>query len=412
MKKFFFVFLASALSVTLIPSAAQAGETLMLVAEDSFDYTGNLVEKNGGLGFTSAWMYGSSTSNYGLSDSTLTYPGITSSGGSVNGCSVYNGQLCAVIRSIPLQSSGKVFIQLIINFGAQSGGGTPNLRFYDDASEMSGGVGANGGTYSSKISILNTGLSPNPDGSSSVGTLDGQGFLIIGIDYSLKKTSLWLNPNMATFNYFSTPTPSAVYLDLAPKIQTLLFISRYSYMKFDELKIYKVVSTLDPAEVAVKNRKEAAAVREAERRSARNEIAARFMKSEIISIELFAQAEIAGITKENIEAVQAEIDALPNESRGDITQILKIARKYEVVGMIASGRVTSVYSSSLIQIGLIPADSKHRAALMAAIKKLPASQRSSYVMIKAVIDKKMAEIQAREDRLKAIMARIAARRAA
>jgi hypothetical protein len=317
-----------------------------------------------------------------------------------------------VIRSIPLQSSGKVFIQLIINFGAQSGGGTPNLRFYDDASEMSGGVGANGGTYSSKISILNTGLSPNPDGSSSAGTLDGQGFLIIGIDYSLKKTSLWLNPNMTTFNYFSTPTPSAVYLDLAPKIQTLLFISRYSYMKFDELKIYKVVSTLDPAEVAVKNRKEAAAVREAERRSARNEIAARFMKSEIISIELFAQAEIAGITKENIEAVQAEIDALPNESRGDITQILKIARKYEVVGMIASGRVTSVYSSSLIQIGLIPADSKHRAALMAAIKKLPASERSSYVLIKAAIDRKMAEIQARQDRLKAIMARIAARRAA
>ena len=182
-------------------------------------------------------------------------------------------------------------------------------------------------------------------------------------------------------------------------------------MKFDELKIYNVVSTLDPAEVAKMIRKEAAAKREAERASARNEIVIRFMKSESLSIELFAQAEIAGITPENIEAVQAEIDTLPKDSRGDITQILKIARKFKVVGMIASDRVTFVYSSNLIEIGLIPADSKHRAALMAAIKKLPASERSSYASIKAAIDRKTAEIQARKDRYRAILARNAARRA-
>jgi hypothetical protein len=356
-------------------------------------------------------MYASSTSNYGLSDSTLTYPGITSSGGFVNGCSALNGQICAVSRNIPLQSSGKVFVQMIMNFGSQSGGGTPNLRFYDDTNQFTGGVGANGGTYSAKISILNPGLSANPDGSSSVGTLNGQGFFIVGIDYSLNKTSLWLNPDMATFNYLSTPTPSAVYLDLAPKIQMLNFGSRFSNMKFDELKIYNVVSTLDPAEVANMIRKEAAAKREAERASARNEIVIRFMKSESLSIELFAQAEIAGITPENIESVQAEIDTLPKDSRGDITQILKIARKFKVVGMIASDRVTFVYSSNLIEIGLIPADSKHRAALLAAIKKLPASERSSYSAIKAAIDRKTAEIQARKDRYSAILARSAARRA-
>jgi uncharacterized phage protein gp47/JayE len=130
-----------------------------------------------------------------------------------------------------------------------------------------------------------------------------------------------------------------------------------------------------------------------------------------MTAEIFGQAEIKGITAENIESVQAEIDALPKESRGDISQILKIARKYEVVGMIASGRVTSVYSSTLIEIGLIPADSKHRAALSAAIKKLPASERSSYALIKAAIDRKTAEIQARKDRYRAILARNAARRA-
>jgi len=411
MKKSFFAVVAFALFVALIPGTAQAGETLTLIAEDSFDYTGNLVEKNGGRGFTSAWTYGSASSNYGVSEPTLTYPGITSSGGFVNGCSVLNGQLCAVTRSIPLQSSGKIFIQLIMNFGSQSGGGTPNLRFYDDASEMSGGVGANGGTYSSKISILDTSLSANPDGSSSAGTLNGEGFLIIGIDYSLKKTSLWLNPNMSTFNYFSTPTPSAVYLDLAPKIQSLLFVSRYNNMKFDELKIFSAVTTLDPAAVAEKQRKEAAAKREAERVLARTEILTKYKKSQNISIELFAQAEIAGITKENIKDVQAEMAALPEVSRVDLTQVLKIARKYEVLAIIASDQVKRIYSTSLIDAGLISVDSKNKATLTTVVRRLAASERSSYVAIKKAIDAKMAEIQARKDRLTAILARIASRRA-
>jgi hypothetical protein len=156
---------------------------------------------------------------------------------------------------------------------------------------------------------------------------------------------------------------------------------------------------------------EAAAKREAAKRSARDEILAKYKNSESISIELFAQAEIAGITQENIDAVQAEIASLPEVSREDITQVLKIARKYEVVGMIASDRVVSVYSKSLIEIGLIAEDNKHKAALTAAIKKLPASERSSYAAIKAAIDAEMAEIQARKDRSAAILARIAARQA-
>jgi hypothetical protein len=106
--------------------------------------------------------------------------------------------------------------------------------------------------------------------------------------------------------------------------------------------------------------------------------------------------------------VQAEITALPEHSGGDITQILKIARKYEVVGMIASDRVASVNSDSLIAIGLIPSDSKHKAALTAAIKKLPASERFSYAAIKTAIDAEMAEIQDRTSRLKTILSRIAA----
>jgi hypothetical protein len=171
-----------------------------------------------------------------------------------------------------------------------------------------------------------------------------------------------------------------------------------------------VVELISAEELARQARVAANAQREIDKRSARDAISSDFKRFIGIKLEIFKQAEIKGITAENIESVQAEIDALPKESRGDISQILKIARKYEVVGMIASERVTFVYSSSLIEIGLIPADSKHRAALMAAIKKLPASERSSYAAIKAAIDTEMAEIQARDNRSKRILSRIVAYR--
>ena len=154
----------------------------------------------------------------------------------------------------------------------------------------------------------------------------------------------------------------------------------------------------------------AAAKREAERRSARDEILSKFKRSEKVTIETFNQAQITGITKENIEAVSAEILALPEESRSDITQVLKVAYNYEVVGAIASERVKSIYSNSLIEIGLIHEESKHKAALTAAIKKLPVDERSSYAEIKDAIDNEMAEIQGLKDRLATVLALIASRR--
>ena len=153
--------------------------------------------------------------------------------------------------------------------------------------------------------------------------------------------------------------------------------------------------------------KAAAAQREAERRSARAEILDKFKKSETVTIETYARAEIPGITRDNIVAVETEIAAVPEASRTDLIPILKIARKYEVVGMVASDRVVAVYSNSLIEIGLIAEDSEHKAALTEAIKNLPEDERSSYAAIKEALDAKMAEIQARKDRLTAILALIA-----
>jgi hypothetical protein len=152
--------------------------------------------------------------------------------------------------------------------------------------------------------------------------------------------------------------------------------------------------------------------REFLKKSARESLVKEFKDSGKMTIETFRQAEIAGITAENIAEVQEEILALSDEMRGDIAQVLKVARKYEVVGIIASDRVSTVYSNSLVEIGLIPQESANTSFLTYLVRKLPESERTNYAQIKAVIDSQMIKIQQRQDRFAAVKARIAAARAA
>jgi hypothetical protein len=159
------------------------------------------------------------------------------------------------------------------------------------------------------------------------------------------------------------------------------------------------------AAAALAAQKAAEAKREAEKQAARAEITNSVKTSKVVNLEMFTKAEIYGVTAANIAAVQAEISALPQSSRADLSQVLKIARKYEVVGKIALDQFASVYSDDLIEIDLIPQGNKHKAALTAAIKKLPPSDRSTYTSIKKAIDAEMAEIQARKDRLANVIAR-------
>ena len=154
----------------------------------------------------------------------------------------------------------------------------------------------------------------------------------------------------------------------------------------------------------------AAAQREAEKRSARDEIVARFKILDKATLELFNRAEVFGITSGNIDQFHTEIFALPEASRADITQVLKVARKYEILGIIASERVKTIYSNSLIEIGLIPKESKNKVTLTQVVKELSHEERSSYAGIKEAIEAEMAVIQARKDRLAKILALIASRR--
>jgi streptogramin lyase len=153
----------------------------------------------------------------------------------------------------------------------------------------------------------------------------------------------------------------------------------------------------------------AAAKREAEKQAARADITSKLKSAKDLTVDSFAKAEIPGITASNIAAVQAELLALPESSRTDINQVLKVAHKYEVVGNIGSDQINYMQSNSFVEIGLIPATSKNKVALVAAVKKLPAASRDTYAEIKAAIDAATKEIQVRSDRLAAVISRNASR---
>jgi hypothetical protein len=153
----------------------------------------------------------------------------------------------------------------------------------------------------------------------------------------------------------------------------------------------------------------AAAQREAEKMKARADVAAAIKNSKDLSVDSFEKADIRGINASNIAAVQAELLALPDASRNDFSQVLRVARKYEVVDIIASDRVSSILPNNLVEIGLIPETSKNKTALAAAVKKLPVEARDSFAEIKAAIEEASALIQKQSDRLAKILAKQSAR---
>jgi uncharacterized repeat protein (TIGR02543 family) len=172
-----------------------------------------------------------------------------------------------------------------------------------------------------------------------------------------------------------------------------------------------LVASRAAAEAAQRTAAEAAekAAAEAAKQAARSDITSNLQNGKDLSVETFSRAEIFGINETNIAALQSELLALPEESRADINQVLKVAYKYEVVGRIGSDRVIHMNPYSFIEIGLIPADSKYKVSLAYSVRKLPATSRDTYAEIQSAIETHAASLQARRDRLAALIARLAAR---
>lgn len=151
---------------------------------------------------------------------------------------------------------------------------------------------------------------------------------------------------------------------------------------------------------------EARLVKLAEIAQARADIQASSIGASGVTLELLAKAEIRGATKNNLPLINKELAQLSPDKRGNLNEILKIIRKYEVVEILASANVNMVQSKLLIEIGLISSVSKNKTSLVNAVRRLSPSDRSTYESIQSAIKLEMQGIQARKDRTAAILKKI------
>jgi len=225
-----------ALTLTVVVSASSRAQ-LTTVAYDGFNYgTGSLNGQNGGTGWTSSWLNDyTSGASFQVSSSGLSYSGLTTSGGSVVWGNGGNG-ISEDSRSLPVMNSGVVFIQFLGQFGSSSGGGTPNIRLIDSGA-VTGGLGGNGGPFGGDVSILDATLNPAANGSSSSSaSLSSLNLVIARIDYQNESTSLWVNPDLSTFDYENPTAPNASYAGLAPAFNSIAIYTR-SPGNVDEISI-------------------------------------------------------------------------------------------------------------------------------------------------------------------------------
>lgn len=220
-----------------------AGSVVTVVAEDSFSYPGNvaLPGQNGGTGWSGAWVSDSvSFTDFYTNATSLTAAGVASAGGRA----VYRAgsQLNDAARTLPLQNTGVLFVQFLAQFGTQSGGGTPNIRF-SSSGVPTGAVGNNGACGSAVYAILNNGLQPIA-GSCSAVTLATLSAVVLRIDYTANNTRMWVLPGLTGFDYLNPPTPSAVYDGLAPAFDRIAFYTR-NPANIDELRIFRVDAVVD-----------------------------------------------------------------------------------------------------------------------------------------------------------------------
>jgi hypothetical protein len=128
-----------------------------------------------------------------------------------------------------------------------------------------------------------------------------------------------------------------------------------------------------------------------------------------LTLELLQKAEIKGATKNNLPLINKELAQLSPEKRGNLEEILRVIRKYEVVDVLASSDVNKIQSKLLVEIGLIPSDSKNKTSVVSALRRLSPPDRSTYEAIQAAINLEMQDIQARKDRTAAILKKIKSR---
>lgn len=234
--------IAISLSLVVTPSVVAAPVTTV-IAEETFAYAANalLPGNNGGTGWSGPWESDSvSFTDFVVGGTSLSVPGLTSSGGSA--VFVFNGtNLNDARRDLALQNSGVVFLQFASQFGTQSGGGTPSIRLVNTATGLTGGIGNNGSCGAPVYAILDTTLQAPLASACSAVSLSTLAAVVVRIDYTTSNTKMWVLPSLVGFDYLTPPAPSAEYPGLAPVFDRIALYSR-DPAAIDELRVFRVAA--------------------------------------------------------------------------------------------------------------------------------------------------------------------------
>lgn len=219
---------------------AQAAASLQTLVYEGFDYSGDVGGKNGGTGWSGAWTTDANTLQ--VNGTGLTYTGLTTTGGTSEWKSPGNPNAYNY-RSFPGVNSGVIYFQFLSWFTASHGGGTPNIRLYYNGTQT-GAIGNNDNRPNMALldpaTLNQVAVSSTP--------LAQLNLTVVRIDYTANSTQMWMNPNLATFDYLNPPAPSASATSYAPAIDRILPITRNNG-KFDEIKVMRVVQSDDPTAV-------------------------------------------------------------------------------------------------------------------------------------------------------------------
>ena len=244
--------------------------------------------------------------------------------------------------------------------------------------------------------------------------VSGDPFTIVGYTRNGLLDNSFGTAGIKSTNVSTNDRVEAIAIDTLGRIIAAGFVSNVDGYRVPGIARYLTASPVsaplasDEAAIAAAAKAAAAAAaakREAEVKAARADISNKLAKSEKLTLDNFKQAEIAGVTADNFASVQAAILALPAESRSEISQVLKVARKYEVIGKVATGQISTLPITAFVEVGLIPTENKHKTALIAAVRRASTDDRDSYAEIQAVIAAEAASIKARKERLAALISR-------
>ena len=240
--------LAGLISVAASLAAQAQDYQVNPIASDNFtgDGNGSLNGATGGTGWTSPWTLGAASSGVNWT--------ANSSAGQISG-SAYN--LYDNYRSLPQQSSGIVYVEVLANYSDNSGNGYGEIRLglnsgggfpsANTSTELSSG-GTGGGYFNTGTwGIIVPGASPNS--SFSTTELGSQTLLLEQINYTTATTKLWVNPNLSGFNYLDpTATPDAT-VNGAGEFSDIEFLSVAGTVS--DVSVFSVVAAPEPTSYAV-----------------------------------------------------------------------------------------------------------------------------------------------------------------